>query len=531
MKTVTFYSYKGGVGRSLALSEIAIRLSELNKKVCVMDFDLDAPGLRFKFKNYNLSKPIEKGIVDYIYEFSALRSNQHKIQDFTVQLQPNNQSSTPINFISAGQIEGSDYWKKLSMIRWADMFYGDRPNGVAFFLDLKSKVEKEIAPDYFLIDSRTGITDISGITLRLLADQVVVLAVNNQENIFGAKKIIKNLLGDGFGGRSVKINFVLSRLPFSSTEIELENKVIDNLREDFERELGISPFQISVIHSDLHIKMKDSYMVHRLTAPSQNTSSKDYLKLFDIITENSLRESELALRIREAENEYSKYETEQRAEQKQEHIDRAILLNPSNYLYFAHRGLLYFRQRKIEAAIEDYEAAMKLNPKDAVLPYNMGHFYEQKGELEKALEYFEMASGYGELAFLAKGQILERLGRIDESIQAVSTAIDVNPMSSKALNRRAHQLRQLGEYHQAFIDISKAIEYDPSHPVHFATLAEIYAAQGKMDEFYLNFSIALSKGLKIEAIRTAKDIYLPLLKDKRFIELLDKYKIFPGSLE
>ena len=45
MKTITFYSYKGGVGRTLALANIAKRLSEFGKKVCLIDFDLEAPGL------------------------------------------------------------------------------------------------------------------------------------------------------------------------------------------------------------------------------------------------------------------------------------------------------------------------------------------------------------------------------------------------------------------------------------------------------------------------------------------------------
>ncbi len=50
MKTITFYSYKGGVGRTLALANVAMRLSEFKKKVCMIDFDLEAPGLHHKFK-------------------------------------------------------------------------------------------------------------------------------------------------------------------------------------------------------------------------------------------------------------------------------------------------------------------------------------------------------------------------------------------------------------------------------------------------------------------------------------------------
>ena len=69
MKTITFYSYKGGVGRSLTLSNIAMRLADLGKKVCIIDFDLEAPGLHLKFKKYLTQSKIKRGLVEYINEF------------------------------------------------------------------------------------------------------------------------------------------------------------------------------------------------------------------------------------------------------------------------------------------------------------------------------------------------------------------------------------------------------------------------------------------------------------------------------
>src|SRR5271166_4838811 len=41
----TFYSYKGGVGRSMALANVAALLAGWGKKVLVVDWDLEAPGL------------------------------------------------------------------------------------------------------------------------------------------------------------------------------------------------------------------------------------------------------------------------------------------------------------------------------------------------------------------------------------------------------------------------------------------------------------------------------------------------------
>jgi len=42
---VTFYSYKGGVGRSFALANIAVLLARWGHRVLTIDWDLEAPGL------------------------------------------------------------------------------------------------------------------------------------------------------------------------------------------------------------------------------------------------------------------------------------------------------------------------------------------------------------------------------------------------------------------------------------------------------------------------------------------------------
>ena len=46
---VTFYSYKGGVGRSFALANTAALLSSWGYRTLCVDWDLDAPGLQEYF--------------------------------------------------------------------------------------------------------------------------------------------------------------------------------------------------------------------------------------------------------------------------------------------------------------------------------------------------------------------------------------------------------------------------------------------------------------------------------------------------
>ena len=169
MKTITFYSYKGGVGRSLALVNIATRLAEFGKKVCVIDFDLEAPGLHLKFpiSKKNLAD-LDKGIVDYVYEFSNNGILKDTIKDYSIEINISKYGK-PLTLIPAGNTNSKEYWKKLSAINWYNLIY-ENSNGLAFFLNLKETINKTLKPDFLLIDSRTGISEMSGISLSLLAD-------------------------------------------------------------------------------------------------------------------------------------------------------------------------------------------------------------------------------------------------------------------------------------------------------------------------------------------------------------------------
>jgi len=51
-RIVTFYSYKGGTGRSMALANFAWILAASGKKVLVIDWDLEAPGLHRYFRPF-----------------------------------------------------------------------------------------------------------------------------------------------------------------------------------------------------------------------------------------------------------------------------------------------------------------------------------------------------------------------------------------------------------------------------------------------------------------------------------------------
>src|SRR5713101_3110567 len=72
---ITFYSYKGGVGRSSALANSAILLARWGYKTLIVDWDLEAPGLEFLFKEFIDVRSVtsKDGVVDLLTN----RSNRH----------------------------------------------------------------------------------------------------------------------------------------------------------------------------------------------------------------------------------------------------------------------------------------------------------------------------------------------------------------------------------------------------------------------------------------------------------------------
>src|SRR5713101_3078849 len=67
---VTFYSFKGGVGRTLALANVATLLATRGEEPCrvlVWDFDLGAPGLQQVLKcRWQAGR---QGFVDYVHHY------------------------------------------------------------------------------------------------------------------------------------------------------------------------------------------------------------------------------------------------------------------------------------------------------------------------------------------------------------------------------------------------------------------------------------------------------------------------------
>ncbi|WP_020523179.1 KGGVGR-motif variant AAA ATPase [Catelliglobosispora koreensis] len=172
---VTFYSYKGGVGRSFALANVAWQLAQWGNRVLCVDWDLDAPGLSYYFQPW-IAKT-ETGLVDLISAFGAGGTPRFRKYQQPVFSHP---SGGRLSLLSAGA-QGRGYPQMAQSIDWARLYLD---KGLGDFLETirASWVEDY---DFVLIDSRTGITDVGGICTAQMPDILAMLFTANEQSLVG----------------------------------------------------------------------------------------------------------------------------------------------------------------------------------------------------------------------------------------------------------------------------------------------------------------------------------------------------------
>jgi hypothetical protein len=299
MQTITFYSYKGGTGRSLALANAARYLARLRFKVVALDFDLESPGLHYKFSSNPEGKPLPvvAGVVDYLHGFIVEGEVSRPVADYVVAV-PVPGTDRPISLIPAGHVPSVEYWAKLSRINWYDLFYSKDAEGVQIFLELKKRILDEFEPDFLLVDSRTGITEIGGVATTLFADRVICLVLPPIENLEGARAVLRSLKRSrresGFG--DVEIMIALSRLPpMKGTEDEREltdriRTLMNSEAEDPKDTLFCR--DIFVLHSEAALQVRESLRVGSGISPDESVLLRDYLRLFASVVPWELIEPE-----------------------------------------------------------------------------------------------------------------------------------------------------------------------------------------------------------------------------------------------
>ena len=254
MYVTTFYSFKGGVGRTMALVNAAVTLALRGRRVLVVDFDIEAPGL----DTFDVLRPREEvpGVIDFVTRY--LESGQApNAADFIGECPAIGEQGGGLWIMPSGRNE--TYAANFNQVDWGALY--DRHDGYLLFEDLKEQWNQILEPDYVLIDSRTGHTDTSGICTRQLPDSVVVFFFPNEQNLRGLTEVVGDIRSeiDEPRKKRIDLHFVMSNVP----DLDDEDRILESKIEAFQEKLGFS---------------REPMMVHRydsLSLLNQVVFSKD----------------------------------------------------------------------------------------------------------------------------------------------------------------------------------------------------------------------------------------------------------------
>lgn len=541
MHTISFYSYKGGVGRSLAVYYFAKELSSLGKKVIVVDFDFEAPGLPYKFK----VKPdtIQRGMVDYIHQFYTQLDLPESMADYLVQVPELGSVGNPVMMLPAGGSTTKAYWQKLHDIDWKKLLYQNDSYGQALFLEWQLRIEDEFKPDVLLIDSRTGVTDLTAVTLNLLADQVIVLGANNEENIDGSRMLLA-MVADAplleFRKVRPRCHFVLTRVPEISKEYgeEKQRLLLERVKKDLNAGRGIAsgPLvdQVFVVHSDDRLLWDE----HSLTRDPRDYPWKierDYYDMLGgVVGDTDLCTVDQVKELIEKRNVSALLAKAYASESNEEALDlseQAIALNPLNADSHFAKGYFLNQSGRYRDAIVAHTEVIRLNPNIPEAYNNFGNALLILGKFEDALGAYDQAiviEPKSAFYLLNRANLRCIQREPDKALPDISLAMSIDPNFSPCYVVRGHYYSLTGSFQTALDDYEKARKIDPTrddpnnlaivffrmgnlekaleyarksfekptptiHENHLTT-AEIYSALGNTEDFYHHLEEAFKSG-------------------------------------
>lgn len=288
---VTFYSYKGGMGRSTAMAACASYLAmHYEKRIVIVDCDLEAPG----FTNYYLEEPevfnYRNGLVEYLLDKDFLEQKV-SINKYTWEASKEYAGKGEIHIMPAGNLSdeavpGNNNILELHRTQYLEglsrLDLSSSQNIVVQFRNLVSDLYEEFKPDVILIDSRTGFNDIFGITALHLSTVVVGFFGINAQNIPGLHFFIDSIKTIKSNLQAILVNSILPSSKYFHSFVEQVDRYLSSITHDDEDPIEIEKYPISRNSMLENIGTSDEYKPDFINLV-KNRQFSDYNELFNKI--------------------------------------------------------------------------------------------------------------------------------------------------------------------------------------------------------------------------------------------------------
>ncbi len=264
----------------MALMNVAAALAERNRRVLLVDFDLEAPGIQ-TYEPF-ASNGNAKGVVEYVNNY--LKNGE--APDAKDYIRKYDFCGHPIWLMPAG-IQDQDYGARLNSIEWLKLY--TEYNGYLMFEDLKQQWAL-LRFDYVFIDSRTGHTDVAGICTRQLPEAVVLMFLPNDQNISGLEDVVRNIRmeADAPRSKSIFLHFCPSNIP----DLDDEELILQRHLDGALSKLKYNSVA-SIIHHYNNLALLDQAIF--VQSRPRTRLAEEYRRLADAIVAENLEDKEGAL--------------------------------------------------------------------------------------------------------------------------------------------------------------------------------------------------------------------------------------------
>ncbi len=393
MYTTTFYSFKGGVGRTMALVNTAVDLANRGRRVVAVDFDLEAPGLD-SFTLLRPSKP-GPGLIDFVHQFRETGQSPD-VADFVYRASKIGKDGGELWVMPAGTGR-DDYGVRFRDLDWAELY--DRYDGYLLFEDLKAQWEKSLKADWVFVDSRTGHTDTGGICTRQLPDAVVIVFFPNEQNLRGLTGVVRDIRAEAETGRKkrIELHFVMSNVP----DLDDEDQILQEQIESFRKELNMERPPVIVHRYDSLALLNQSVFIQDRP---RSRLTREYKEIVRKVTSGNLDDRDGALM----------------------------------YLRESGRRPRQAHRARLESFLERERKLDRIKAKhagDEEVLFELGQVYESLGEEEEAARFYEQAIQAGSTepeALLFRSRMRAKSGDTDgatEDAMRVLARDDLGPRS------------------------------------------------------------------------------------------------------
>lgn len=531
---VSFYSYKGGVGRSMALANLATLLARRGRRVFMIDFDLEAPGLD-SFHEFGVEGK-QQGVVEYAHEFLKTKIAPD-IQQFVQECKFPKPVRGKVWLMQSGKKDEA-YNSKRTTVNWEELYALGL--GEPFIANWKAAIHRQYKPDYVFVDSRTGLTDVGGICTLHLPDLVVLLFGLNEQNTHGISAVLQTI-------RNAPTPRPPQILPVATPVPNLPRDDDGLLKKRFveaEKLLGVK------IECSISYNPQAALIEKLFTLDSDSGAKRIGAEYNELLAEIQKRDvSGLDSLIRKAQD-----SCEQDDEQTANQVRQALLDD------FSDRADALFQIGQIdrlfgrrEEAINWWHKAINIEPTHQLAFEALVNHYKLKNQFEEVVKLYdekinratEIEPDSSKGLYFDRGELLMVLGQYSEAVKSYEISLSMEDGLARLYNlaeakRRSERIPDVGLFKRAteYWEKEFSLETQPltaqanqlqAMHIPYACIGMISTARDLLDRAK-RCAMAVGKAEKIFCVKTYTWLQVEdfLNTNAEMIAALDANKLWDG---